>query len=88
MPASVRDWEPPVALLASRNGMAVIAAIIRDGARFLEAGGLLALEVDERRASLAAELALSDGRYREVCVERDMAGRERILLARRNDDDQ
>ena len=88
LPASVRDWEPPVALLAPRNGMAVIAEIIRDGAPVLEAGGLLALEIDERRASLAAELALSDGRYRDVCVERDLAGRERILLATRSDDDQ
>jgi release factor glutamine methyltransferase len=88
LPGSVRDWEPPVALLSPRNGMAMIAEIIRDGAPLLEAGGLLALEIDERRASLAAELALSDGRYREVCVERDMAGRERILLARRNDDEE
>ena len=81
LPASVRDWEPPLALLAPRNGMAVIAELIRDGARLLEPGGLLALEVDERRASLAAELALSDGRYRDVCIERDLAGKERILMA-------
>ena len=83
LPASVRDWEPPVALLAPRNGMALIAELIRDGAPILESGGLLALEIDERRASLAAELALSDGRYCEVRLERDMAGKERILMASR-----
>jgi release factor glutamine methyltransferase len=83
LPESVRDWEPPVALFAPRNGMAVIASLIRDGADVLEPGGVLALEVDSRRASLAAEMAMSDGRYREVSVERDMAGRERILLATR-----
>ena len=81
LPASVRDWEPPVALLAPRNGMGVMAQIIRDGALLLESGGLLALEIDERRASLAAELALSDGRYREVRIERDLAEKERILMA-------
>ncbi|HET6700783.1 MAG TPA: peptide chain release factor N(5)-glutamine methyltransferase [Gemmatimonadaceae bacterium] len=83
LPASVRDWEPPVALLTSRNGMAAIASLIRGGAHVLEPGGLLALEIDERRASLAAELAMSDGRYVDVRVERDLAGRERILLARK-----
>jgi release factor glutamine methyltransferase len=83
LPASVRDWEPPLALLAPHNGMAAIAALIREGAGVLERDGLLALEVDERRASLAAELAMSDERYGDVRVERDLAGRERILLATR-----
>lgn len=86
LPASVRDWEPPIALLAPRNGMAVIAEIIREAAPLLEPGGLLALEIDERRASLAAELALSDGRYREVRIERDPAEKERILMAIRQCD--
>jgi release factor glutamine methyltransferase len=81
LPASVRDWEPPVALFAARNGMAAIATIIREGAGIIEPDGLLALEIDARRASLAAEIAMSDGRYRDVSVERDLAGRERILLA-------
>ncbi len=83
LPVSVRDWEPPLALFAARNGMAAIEIIIREGAAILEPDGLLALEVDTRRASLAAELAMSDGRYGDVSVERDFAGRERILLARR-----
>ncbi|MGQ0713619.1 MAG: peptide chain release factor N(5)-glutamine methyltransferase [Gemmatimonadaceae bacterium] len=83
LPPSVRDWEPPVALYAPRSGMAAIAELVHGGAGLLEPGGLLALEVDARRASLAAELAMSDGRYRDVCVEHDLAGRERILLARR-----
>lgn len=85
LPASVRDWEPPVALFAPRSGMGTIASLIHGGAEILECDGLLALEVDSRRASLAAEMAMRDGRYRDVCVERDMAGRERILLAIRNE---
>ena len=83
LPGSVRDWEPPIALYSAQNGMAMVAALIRDGAQVLEPGGLLALEVDAGRASVAAELAMSVGRYREVRVERDMAGRDRILLATR-----
>lgn len=84
LPASVRDWEPPVALFAPRQGMGVIERIIREAAGVLERHGLLALEVDSRRASLAAEIAMSDGRYRDVSVERDMAGRERFLFATRD----
>jgi release factor glutamine methyltransferase len=81
LPASVRDWEPAIALLSGAEGMACIAALVRDSADVLEPGGLLALEVDSRRASLAAELAASDGRYRDVRVRLDLAGRERFVLA-------
>lgn len=85
LPPSVRDWEPPIALFSGGAGMAATAGIIRDAAGVLEPGGVLALEVDSRRASLAAELALADGRYRDVSVRLDLTGRERILLARRKD---
>jgi release factor glutamine methyltransferase len=80
--SSVRDWEPPIALLAAENGMAAIRTIIRGAPEILDAGGLLALEVDARRASIAAELLLSDGRYADVRVRLDLAGRERFVLAR------
>jgi release factor glutamine methyltransferase len=80
--ASVRDWEPPVALLAADGGMAAIRAIVAGAPAVLEPGGLLALEVDARRASLAVENVLSDGRYEDVRVELDLAGRERFVIAR------
>lgn len=83
LPASVRDWEPPLALLSGNEGMTATAAIIRDAAGVLEQGGLLALEVDTRRASLVAELAASNGQYRDVRVELDLAGRERFVTASR-----
>ena len=84
LPSSVRDWEPPIALFSSRDGMSATQCIIREAAAVLEPGGLLALEIDSRRAALAAELALADGHYHDVSVRLDLAGRERILLARRN----
>jgi methylase of polypeptide subunit release factors len=46
-------------------------------------GGLLALEVDARRASLVAELVAHDARYEDVGVHLDLTGRERFVLARR-----
>jgi release factor glutamine methyltransferase len=83
LPRSVRDWEPVVALFTGDGGMAATAEIIRGAPTILESGGLLALEVDSRRAALAAEMALADGHYTDVTVRLDLAGRERILLARR-----
>lgn len=83
LPASVRDWEPPVALLAGADGMGAITAIVRDAPGVLRGGGIIALEVDSRRASLAAELVAVAGCFRDVTVRLDLAGRERFVLARR-----
>jgi release factor glutamine methyltransferase len=84
LPASVRDWEPSVALFSGADGMRATAAIIHDAPDVLESGGLLALEVDSRRASLAAELLAVDGRYHDVRVRLDLTGRERFVLAVRS----
>ena len=83
LPRAVRDWEPWLALFSGEGGMAATHAIVRDAARILVPGGLLALEVDCRRSSLVAELAATDGRYERVSVQLDLAGRERFVLARR-----
>ena len=83
LPASVRDWEPPLALLSADQGLATTRAIVRGARDVLESGGLLALEVDTRRASLVAELVASDGEYRDVAVRLDLTGRERFVLARK-----
>ena len=83
LPRSVRDWEPALALFSGDNGMAATAAMVDGAAPLLASAGLLAIEVDTRRASLAAELCLADGRYRDVAVRLDLTGRERFVLAKR-----
>jgi release factor glutamine methyltransferase len=85
LPASVRDWEPAVALFSGTDGMAITSRLIRDAGAALGAGGLLALEVDSRRASVAAELMATDGAYEEVQVVLDLTGRERFVVARRRE---
>lgn len=84
LPSSVRDWEPTLALLSGADGMTATNAIIRGAAELLQKGGILALEVDARRASLAAESLAVDSRYREIAVRLDLAGRERFVIARRS----
>ena len=88
LPPSVRDWEPLIALLSGSNGLDATARLVRQAAEQLEPGGLLALEVDARRAGLVAEKVSSDARYQDVSVHLDLAGRERFVLAvrRRNEE--
>jgi release factor glutamine methyltransferase len=70
-------------LLSADEGMATTRVIVHDAPSVLESGGLLALEVDTRRASLVAEALASNGSYRDVAVHLDLTGRERFVLARR-----
>jgi len=84
LPASVRDWEPSVALFGGVDGMQPTAQLVREAPAVLEPGGLLALEVDVRRASLVAELVSRDPRWASVQVVLDLTGRERFVLARRS----
>jgi release factor glutamine methyltransferase len=86
LPAGVRDWEPSVALFSGGAGMATIAGLVRQAARALAPAGMLALEVDTRRASLAAELVATHGGYDAIRVERDLTGRERFVVARRREE--
>ena len=83
LPSDVRDWEPPVALFSGSQGLDVSTRLVREAVDALTSGGLLALEVDARRASLVAELVARDARYRDVGVHLDLTGRERFVLAYR-----
>jgi release factor glutamine methyltransferase len=84
LPSSVRAWEPPVALLAGDGGLAPTAAIVEQSVAILEPGGVLALEVDSRRASDCAALLARDARYAGVMVRQDMTGRDRFVTATRS----
>lgn len=84
LPPSVRDWEPPLALLSAEDGLSVTRSIIAQAPRALRAGGVLALEVDVRRAATVAELVAVNGSYTDIEVLLDLSGRERFVFARRS----
>ena len=85
LPASVRDWEPPLALFSADEGMLAIRALLAGAPAVLERGGHIVLEVDARRASLAAEMAMMNPCYRDIAVRLDLAGRERFVVATRTE---
>ena len=81
LPASVRDWEPTVALFAAHGGLARYEVLVQGARRHLEPGGWLVLELDASRAVPVAAMAVAAG-YEQVQVKQDLAGRDRVLLAR------
>jgi release factor glutamine methyltransferase len=84
LPPDVRDWEPSVALLSADDGLAVTRELVKCAPKLLASGGLLALEVDTRRAGTVVEMIAVNGRYADIEVLLDLTGRERFVFARRN----
>lgn len=85
LPRLVRDWEPSQALACAEHGLAVTREIVMGAPGVLRPGGLLALEVDARRAGVVARMVASTGAFTEITVRPDYAGRERFVLAVRRD---
>lgn len=80
--ASVRDYEPRLALPSGADGLTATRRLLDEGRAVVREGGWIALEVDCRRAAATAALAEGFG-WREVLVRDDLFGRERYVLARR-----
>ena len=80
--ASVKDYEPRLALDGGADGLDVYRRLVREAVTALNPRGLLALEVDERRADATALLATQAG-FVETTVHPDLAGRPRYVTARR-----
>jgi len=83
LPADVREWEPESALFSGADGLEALREIVDDAPRHLVAGGLLALELDETRAREVAAWLEGAHDWASVELRDDLAGRPRVLLARR-----
>jgi release factor glutamine methyltransferase len=83
LPGSVRDWEPSHALFSDGQGLDVTRRIIGGAPALLCTGGLMALEVDTRRALQVRELVASTGAFSNVQLYQDLMGRDRFVLATR-----
>jgi release factor glutamine methyltransferase len=82
LPDSVRKFEPHLALVSENDGLEHTLRIIDEAPRVLHGGGLLALEVDSRRAQRVASALRDHSAFCEVNVHNDFTGRERYVLAR------
>ena len=79
--AEVAGFEPHLALDGGADGLDLYRDLVTDAPRLLSAGGWLAVELHETNSTQAARIAVELEPYGEVSVERDLAGRERFVLA-------
>jgi release factor glutamine methyltransferase len=79
--ASVRAWEPSAALFAGPDGLDAIRAIVGDAQRWIRTGGWLVLEIGAGQGPAVTELLVGSG-YEAVEIRPDLAGRDRIAVAR------
>ncbi len=83
IPPEVRDWEPSDALISGPTGLEALEHIVSNAPRWLARHGVLVVELAPHQAVAVRERALSIG-YADVEVGRDLAGRERLVVARVN----
>jgi len=76
---AVRNFEPREALVSGEDGLDATRALLAGAAAHLERDGLLALEIDERRAGAVHALAQSAG-WGNVVTRDDLFGRTRYAL--------
>jgi len=80
---SVSEFEPRDALVSGADGLAATRALFAEAGALLEPGGLLALEIDERRADAVRALARE---YQwAVEIHYDLFGRPRYALSIQED---
>jgi release factor glutamine methyltransferase len=77
LPAEVRA-DPELALL---GGVELVDRLATEAARWLRPGGLLALEIADTQGTEVVRVL--EGRFRDLRVEPDLTGRDRVLLGRR-----
>lgn len=81
LPAEVIDWEPRRALIAGPTGLEAIETVVGGAREWLAVGGALVVEIAPHQAGAARELAASAG-FADVSIEKDLTGRDRVLVAR------
>jgi release factor glutamine methyltransferase len=81
LPAEPRH-EPHGALVSGPTGLEAIDHIVREAPGWLDPVGTLVCEIAPPRSDAAREAADAAG-FDEVLVQRDLAGRDRVLVARK-----
>jgi release factor glutamine methyltransferase len=81
LPADVREFEPRRALLAGESGLELIERLVRRAGAFLRPGGYLVFEIGEGQRDRV--LGLFGRRWTEIETAWDLAGKPRVITARR-----
>lgn len=79
--ASVRDHEPHLALFAGSDGLDAYRKIISQAGEWLVTDGWLVLEIGHQQGDAVHEL-LTQNNFTQIEIRQDLAGRDRIALAK------
>jgi release factor glutamine methyltransferase len=83
VPPEVADHDPPTAVFAGPDGLAVIRPVVSTAARLLRPGGALAIEHDDSHGEAVPALLRARSVLTDVEDHPDLAGRPRFVTARR-----
>ncbi|PIR24749.1 MAG: protein-(glutamine-N5) methyltransferase, release factor-specific [Deltaproteobacteria bacterium CG11_big_fil_rev_8_21_14_0_20_42_23] len=73
--------EPKNAIVAGNNGLAIAEQIIKTAPKFLVSRGFLFLEMGYDQALVISHIAEKSNCYREILIQKDLAGIYRTLIA-------
>jgi release factor glutamine methyltransferase len=76
-------WEPRKALDGGRDGLRALRRIIAGAPQPVRPGGFLLLEVGAHQAAEVSRLIQVSGEFEEARLLKDLAGRDRVVVARR-----
>jgi len=79
------QWEPQQALDGGPDGLRFHRAIVAGAPREIRPGGFLLLEIGADQAESVTRLLEESGGFEAIRVLRDLAGRDRVVAARRRD---
>ena len=82
LPPEIADHEPPVALYSGRTGLEATETILSGAPEWLSPGGAVVLELAGGTARRVQDLAHAAG-LADIAVRPDLAGIDRVLVARR-----
>jgi release factor glutamine methyltransferase len=83
VPPEVALHDPPAAVFAGQDGLAVIPDVVRTGTRLLREGGSIAIEHDDSQGEAVPALLAARRVLTDVADHVDLAGRPRFATARR-----
>lgn len=86
LPPEVRDYEPPDALFAGRDGLRVIRSLVPQAARRLRSQGILAFEIGAGQRDASDRILRRERRLSAPTFHDDLRGIPRVAMAMRLQD--
>jgi release factor glutamine methyltransferase len=82
LPPEIRDYEPRCALVGGAEGTEIIEELLRTAGAHLATGGAIAAEIGCTQGARLSTCAAAAFAGAEICVEKDYAGLDRMLVVR------